>query len=256
MRSLTSTSTTEIYTTDTVLIVARTLPFYVAALLSTVVWGYISTKLRDIRRTMAAGFLFFTAGTVGLATLQLDSSTNSLIFAGLTGIGFGAPIVLINAGVQLTAPHDLIATATAVTLSTRGVGATVFTVFFSIAVNNRLAEKLPAFIAAAARKNGLPIQSIPAVIAAIASNDQDALAKIPGVTRSIIDAATLASKQAYADSVRVVYIIAAPFGVAAIIGCCFLSSVTQTMNYHVDAPVEALHAKHRGEREADTKITA
>lgn len=209
-------------------------------------WGYISTKLRTIRETLLAGFVLFTAGIVGLATLQPSSSTNSVVFAALTGIGFGAPIVLINAGVQLTAPHDLIATATAVTLSTRSVGATVFTTLFSVALNNRLDQKMPAYIAEAAAKVGLPPQSIPAFIAALAGNNQAALAKVPGVTGPIIDAGLVALKQAFADSVRVVYIIAAPIGAAACVGCLFLGSVAKTMNYHVDAPVEELHAKHKG----------
>ena len=216
-------------------------------------WGYVSTKLRTIRETLLAGFVFFTAGTVGLATLQPSSSTNSIIFAAVTGIGFGAPIVLINAGVQLAAPHHLIATATAVTFSTRSVGATIFTTLFGVALNNRLHEKSPAYIAEAAAKAGLPAHSIPAFIAALAGNDQAALAKVPGVTGTIIAAGLVALRQAFADSVRVVYIIAAPFGIAACMGCLFLGSVAKTMNYHVDAPVEELHAKQKGqERELST----
>jgi hypothetical protein len=54
----------------------------------------------------------------------------------------------------------------------------------------------------------------------------------------------LLEEQVYADGVRVVYIIAAPFGVLAWIACFFLGDLKETTNYHVDAPVEDLHAKH------------
>lgn len=228
-----------------VVIVAHLVPFYATALVSTVVWGYISTKLRSIRETMFAGFVIFTAGIAALATLQLDSSTNSVIFGGLAGIGFGAPIVLINAGVQLIAPHHLIATATAVTLATRAVGATIFTTFFSLAFSNGLTRKMPEYIARAATGLGLPVSSLPAFIAALLTSDQAALAKVPGATGPIVTAAITASKQAFLDSIRVVYIMAAPFGVVACIGSLFLGNVGKTMNYHVEAPVEELHAKHR-----------
>ena len=237
-RGLIMDRTTRLYASNTVLVVAREEPFFAAALLSTPVWGFVSTKLRTIRETLFAGFLIFTAGAVGLATLQPDSSTNSVVFAGLSGIGFGACIVLINAGVQLATPHQLIVTATAVTFSTRSVGAAVFTTIFSVALDNSFAKKMPAYVAAAATKAGLPAQSVPKFIAMLDSNDQAALARIPGVTRQVSHAGVLALKHAFADSTRIVYIIALSMGVVACGGCWFLGSLAATMDYHVDAPIE------------------
>ena len=67
---------------------------------------------------------------------------------------------------------------------------------------------------------------------------------VPGVSPTIVTAALAALKQAFADSVRLVYIIAIPFGVIACIACLFLGDMRETMNYCVDAPMEALHAKN------------
>jgi hypothetical protein len=109
--------TTSLFETDPFLEVARGQPFWVACGLSTVLYGYASTKLRTIRAPLFVGFFLFTAGLIGLTTIQPGDSTRAVVFAGLAGLGFGGPLVLIIAGVQLSTPHHLIATATALTVS-------------------------------------------------------------------------------------------------------------------------------------------
>ncbi len=213
-------------------------------MLTTVIWGYWSTRLRTIRAPLFVGFLLFTAGTIGLATIQPDGSLNSLIFAALAGMGFGAPLILIITGVQLSTPHHFIATATAVTTSSRAVAATVFTAIYAAAFSTRLANKLPGYVGAAAQGAGLPTTSLEVFIKALTSNNAEALGQVPGVSPPIIATAVVALKQAFADSVRVVYIIAIPFGTVACIACFFLGDMKATMNYRVDAPLEDLHAKH------------
>lgn len=190
------------------------------------------------------GFLLFTSGIVGIATIQPNNSINAIIFAGLAGLGMGGPLVLVVAGVQLSTPHHLIATATAVTTSSRAVSATVFTAIYGAALTTRLNNYIPSYIAGAALKAGLPESSLKAFIGALAGNDSAALPSIPGVTPTIIKAGIAALKQAYADGIRVVYIIAAPFGAVACLACFFLGDLKSVMNYSVDAPVEDLHAKH------------
>lgn len=196
---------------------------------------------------MFVGFLLLTAGIVGFATVQPSDSTSAIIFSGLAGMGFGGPLVLIIAGVQLSTPHHLIATATAVTTSARAVSATVFTAIYAAALNTRLAEYIPSYVAEAALGAGLPKSSLGAFIEALAGNDAAALPNIPGVTPAIIKTGVAALTQAFADGLRVVYIIAAPFGVLACIACFFLGDLKKTMSYHVDAPVEDLHAKRHHE---------
>lgn len=220
-------------------------------MLTTLIWGYLSTRFRTIREPLFAGFLIFTSGIIGLATIEPGDSTRSLIFAALAGIGFGAPLILIITGVQLSTPHHLIATATAVTTSARAVAATVFTAIYAAALTTRLDTNLPKDIGAAAIKAGLPAKSLPAFIGALAGDDAAALPKIPGVNPTIIGAGLVGLKHAFADSLRVVYIIAVPFGVLACIACLFLGDLRKTMNYHVDAPLEELHSKpHEQHHEA------
>lgn len=211
---------------------------------TTVLWGYWATRFRTIRAPLFAGFLVFTAGIIGLATVEPGQSINAIVMGGLAGIGFGAPLILIITGVQLSTPHHLIATATAVTTSSRAVAATVFTAIYAAAFSTRIGNKLPNYVAKAAIAAGLSPPNVPAFIKALTSQNDAALAAVPGVNPSIIGAAVVALTQAFADSVRVVYIIAVPFGVLACIACLFLGDMSKTMNYRVDAPVETLHAKH------------
>ena len=211
---------------------------------TTVLWGYWSAKFRTIRAPLFTGFLILTAGIVGLATVEPGQSTNAIVFGGLAGIGFGAPLILIITGVQLSTPHHLIATATAVTTSSRAIAATVFTAIYAAAFGTRIDKKLPSYVAKAAIGAGLAPPNVPAFIGALTTQDNAALGAIPGVNPTIIGAAVAALTQAFADSVRVVYIIAVPFGVLACIACLFLGNMSNTMNYKVDAPVEDLHAKH------------
>jgi hypothetical protein len=242
-------STSSLFETDPFLLAARSQTFWIACGLSTMVYGYVSTKLRTIRSPLFVAFLLFTGGMVGLATIQPGNSTSAIVFAGLSGLGMGGPLVLIIAGVQLSTPHHLIATATAVTTSSRAVSATTFTAIYGAALTTRLNKYIPSYIGAAAENAGLPQSSLEAFVGALAIGDSISLSSIPGVTPTIINAGVVALKQAYADGLRVVYTIAAPFGALACIACFFLGDLTSVMNYAVDAPVEDLHVKHhRGER--------
>lgn len=215
------------------------------------VYGFVSTKLKSIRSPLFVGFLIYTAGIVGLATVQPGQSTRAIIFAGLAGIGFGAPLILIVAGVQLSTPHHLIATATAATTSARAVAATSFTAIYSAALSTRLEKYIPSYVADAVLAAGLPPTSVGAFIKALVDHDSAAMATVPGVNPSIVSAGVGALKQSFADGLRVVFMIAAPFGALACLLCLALGDMRKTMNYHVDAPVEKLVAKREhGEEHA------
>ena len=210
----------------------------------------MSTRFRTIRPPLFAEFLLLTAGVVGLATIQPKDELNALAFAGLAGLGFGAPLILLIAAVQLSTPHHLIATATAATTCSRAVATAVFTAIFSAALNARLENYIQSYIAKAALQAGLPTTSVEEFVKKFAAGNTSALSRISGVDSAVIGAGVDALKQAYADGIRVVYIIAAPFGLLACICCLFLGDLRSAMNYAVDAPLEDLHSKRHGGQEA------
>ncbi|RSH79191.1 uncharacterized protein EHS24_001230 [Apiotrichum porosum] len=238
---------TTIFTTDPFISSLRQMPYWVAASVCTVIYGFWSSKRRTVRSPVIVGFALLTAGVAGLATVQPLQSTNAIIFSGLAGIGFAGPLILLIAAVQLSVPHHLIATATAVLTSSRAVAASVFTAIFGAAVSSEMPVKLPAYTAAAAIKAGLDPQYVSQFVGDMLGGDTSALQSIPGITLTIIEAGKAAVLQANADSFRYVFIIAAPFGAAACLISWFIGDLSDVMNYHVDAPVEELHAREKHE---------
>lgn len=184
-------------------------------------------------------------GLIGFATIQPGQSLNTLFFAAVSGFGFGAILSQVVACVQISAPHSLLATATSVAVVFRAVGSSMFTSVYSAAATNRLNVYIPSYVGKAAASAGLPVTSIPAFVKALASNQPEKLQAIPGVSPLIIANGVHALQQAYADGVRVVFIIAVPFGALSCILCFFLGDLRKIMSYHVDAPVEELHAKEK-----------
>lgn len=235
--------TASLYETRPVLQAVRGEAFWMASAVSTVVYGYWSQRWKTIRGPLFCGFLLFTAGTVGLATLTPKDSVRAEVFAALAGLGMGSPLVVAMTGVQLATPHKLIATASATTATARAVAATIFTAINSTVLNQRLNAYIPSYIAAAAISAGLPPTSLQAFIPALLSQSQALLAQVPGVSNEIIGAAAGALKTAYADGIRVVFIIAAPFGLLACIASLLLGDLSSKMTYIVEAPVEELHGR-------------
>ncbi|KAJ5585641.1 hypothetical protein N7450_005428 [Penicillium hetheringtonii] len=238
------TLTTELFTRDALLLAAREQPFWIAGGIGTVIYGYVSTRFRSIRAPLFIGFLFLTAGIVGLATIYPKDGLNALAFSGLAGLGFGSPLILLIAAVQLSTPHHLIATATAATTCSRAIASTIFTAVFAAAFKARVQRFIPDYVSHVVLEAGLPYTSVGDFVKAIAAGDESALSSVAGVDMGILSAGSNAAKQAFADSVRAVYIIAAPFGLLACICCFFLGDLRMAMNYTVDAPLEALHPRH------------
>ena len=242
-------STEALFTNDPLLLAARGQPFWIVGGIGTVIYGYFSTRYRSIRAPLLLGFFLLTAGIIGLATIQPAAELNALAFAGLAGLGFGSPLILLIAAVQLSTPHHLIATATAATTCSRAVATTVFTAIFSAAMNARLKRYIPEYISHAAVQAGLPASSLGAFVKDLTAGNTSGLSNVPGVNPEITIAGVDALKHAYADGVRVVYIIAAPFGILACVCCFFLGDLRSAMNYKVDAPLEDLrYENNRGQQ--------
>lgn len=248
-------STRALFETDTFILVVRELPFWITCLISCLLWAQLSTRFRMIREFLSMSILIWVGGLIGFATIQPGDNISSIAFAGLAGIGQGGLLIFIIAAVQLATPHHLIGTVSALTVTARSVAAAVFTAIYAAALSSRLKQKIPVYVANAAIKAGIPATSLEAFIGDIASNKFGDLQGLPGVSPVMIRAGVAALKQAYADSVRVVFIIAAPLGAFACILCLFLGNFKKTMNYRVDAPLEELAAKNGTEQhEKDPNI--
>ena len=238
------------YEPDPLLQAVRLLPGYAPAAFTTLLFGYVSSKFRTIRVPLAVGFLIWTGGLIGLACAKPGEGAVALGSIALVGIGLGGPLVLIIAAVQLTVQHKLMATATAVVVSSRSFGAAIFTAIYGAIVGNRIADKLPAYISRAALGAGLPPTVLGPFIGALTKHDDAALSAIPGVTPRVIGAGVAALQQAFADSVRVAFAIAAGLGFVAMLCSFLLGSFRDRMDFVVEAPIERLEVKSRRPAEA------
>ncbi|KZM23649.1 transmembrane transport [Ascochyta rabiei] len=235
--------TQALYESDPLKIVARGTPYWVAMVICTPIWAALSSYYRDVRWPMFGGFMIWTAGVVGFATLQPSTDFNAVAFAGLSGIGFASPVVMIMTGVQLSVPHSLIATATSVATSSRALTNSITTSIYTAIYKARLSSAIPARIPKAVIAAGLPVSSLPEFIQALTSNNPSALSAVAGATPSIIAIGAATYKQALADSIRLIFIISAVIGTLGTICVLLIDNMKQRMNGQIDAPVEKLHEK-------------
>lgn len=232
-----------VFEADVLKVTARVIIYYASAGVGTMIYGYMCVKLRSIREALMIGFASAFIGLIGMATVEPGQNAKPMVFAALGGLGTAAALSQGITGVQLASQHSHMSVATAVAVVSRSISTTVFTSIYTSVVTHKLTEHLPTYIARAAAVAGLPRASIPTFVAALIADNTEELANVSGVSPSIIAAGTLALKQAYTDALRYPFIIAAPFVFLSTIGCWWLGDIKQFMTYHVDAPVEALHAK-------------
>ena len=97
-------------------------------------------------------------------------------------------------------------------------------------VNARLLKYISSYVAEAAIQNGIPTALVPAF------GDNAALLQITGVATTIIISGVIALRQAFADGIRIVFIIAAASCAVAGAGVLLMQDLTDSMNYRVDVP--------------------
>lgn len=82
------------------------------------------TRTRDMKWPLVAGFSLFTVAIIMLSQAGPGPSGDNLVMGALAvaGVGFAAPLVLLNGVVQLSAPAEIMATVTAFVASMRALG--------------------------------------------------------------------------------------------------------------------------------------
>ena len=110
-------------------------------------------------------------------------------------------------------------------------------------VNARRLKYISSYVAEAAIQNGIPTALVPAF------GDNAALLQITGVATTIIISGVIALRQAFADGIRIVFIIAAASCAVAGAGVLLMQDLTDSMNYRVDVPskISRQNASYRPE---------
>jgi hypothetical protein len=116
-------------------------------------------------------------------------------------------------------------------------GSIGYSIYFNV-FGNKLANELPAQVSKFALGAGLPASSAIDFVGTFLTAPAN-VTGIHGVTPAIVAAATKGSQWAYAEALKKVWLVSIPFGVCAIIACCFLGNTSRFMTNRV-----AAHIKH------------
>jgi MFS family permease len=198
------------------------LPFgivFIASMAIAFIGGYFSSKAKQLRWPITTGYVLMLIAFICLATTTTSNLDGAFWgFAIILGLGLGLILTLVMTVAQLSTPPELLATASALIVSTRSLGGTVGLAINNAVFNDALSTEIPKKIAAATLPLGLPPQSLGVLIGAIAGNDQALLAHVPGITPQIIGAAVGALQSAYEVGFKNAWITSCAFTAVAVIG--------------------------------------
>lgn len=129
--------------------------------------------------------------------------------ATLTSFGIGAIIVPALTTALYACPDRYIGTTTALSLSSRFLGGSVGTTIYFNIFNEKIKTNLPNYVSKAAVGAGLPVSEAMSFVMALLGPGGAADAQsIQGVTPNVLQAAGLATRWAYADSLS--YVVSSP----------------------------------------------
>lgn len=111
-------------------------------------------------------------------------------------------------------------------------------------LTNRLTTTLPANVAPAALKAGLPTADLPALFAAIAAGTPTAMEAVPGINPSVIAAVGDAIKVAYSQAFKTVYLTSIAFGGLAVIAALFITSIDGLLTDFVARKIRGVETTH------------
>lgn len=181
-----------------------------AATVSSVVVGLYSTWRKDLRWPMTAGCLSLVLFNTLMATIT-TSTTQSVfwVYPIFAGIGVGSLVSTTTTCAQLSTPPSLIATASAIIVSARSLGAAVGVAVNNAIFNGALSDNVPKRVADAVLPLGFPASGLESLIPALMSGDADVALGVSGATPSIVSAGLLGLKKAYVVAFRSAWIAAA-----------------------------------------------
>ncbi|KAJ9646693.1 hypothetical protein H2204_000385 [Knufia peltigerae] len=162
----------------------------------------------------------------GGALIGVTPDTPSMVVAVGTIGGFGVGGILVPAATvaMIVVPDSLLATTAALSLSIRTLGGSIgYTIYLAI-FTNKIKTNLPAIVSQYVINAGLPVKDLEAFVTIFLTSPTN-IADAPGYSKEIALAATMGSRWAYAESLKWVWVTSIPFGVLAMLACCFVPSI-------------------------------
>jgi hypothetical protein len=182
-------------------------------------------------QTVIAACLSFAFVSSLSSISQGDSGHSAFIALGVlacVSIGFVDNITF--PGVTLVIEPQDIGLATGVLGSIRAAGGAIAQALYVSVLDNKIAAYLPANVAPAAVKAGLPESSLPQLFAGITAGNFSA---VPGISPSIIEVVGQAVTDSYIHSFKIVFYVTIPFSVILITAACFVPNMEKFLGNNV-----------------------
>ncbi|KAL9077902.1 MAG: hypothetical protein Q9157_003169 [Trypethelium eluteriae] len=192
----------------------------------------------DMSDSIAAPRTLMWDSSICYTTINPNLNHAQIGYNVITALGQSAPLTLIVALVQFTAPHAYLSTATGLAFSARAIGGAFGSAVLDAIINGNIASNYQAKVSRAALSSGLPASSLPALFKALAAGSPEAVQAVPEINPGIIDAVENASHWAYARAYNLAWASVIPFVVIALVCVACLKGVKELMTDHVEATVE------------------
>lgn len=223
----------------------------VCAILGSLTAAVILRFFKEVRWIIAAVLGILLLGG-GLMMLQRPGISFVAWFfpTALMGLSVGSEAALLTIIAGITSPNETIATAVCISTAAGFLGGAIATTMYGQIFNSTSRVLLPRAVSEAALDAGLPASSLSDFVAAFSSGSGEALAAVPGATQAVLQAVTRASKSAYAESFRYIWVTLIAFCVVSIVGCRLFTSTTDYFTDEIAAPV--VERGKRGALESET----
>ncbi|KAF1812828.1 MFS general substrate transporter [Eremomyces bilateralis CBS 781.70] len=184
------------------------------------------------------GVFLKVVGPAGLTTLTPDTLSRALGLTFLSGCGTGWVSVSLIVCIQLACDDHNIGLASMLIGSFRAAGGTVALAIYSTVLSNKVRQVIGKHIGGAVIPMGVKREDLARFITAISAGDIKTALTIPGANVEVLLAAKEASKWAYAEGFKALYITALSFAAFAFVVTLFTKDVSKNMTSHVAVRLE------------------
>ncbi|KAH7383432.1 major facilitator superfamily domain-containing protein [Cadophora sp. MPI-SDFR-AT-0126] len=228
-----------LFTSDALLTGVWGLPFNMGTVVGGIIGGIWFAITKEAKPIIIFTFAFLILGNCLMLIVKPHVQFAAWFFpSGIMGVAVGIQTTVLLVAVTLCTPDHLIAAATSLSQSVRGLGGSIGVVIFSQIFTSKVKVLVPGEIAKRTIEAGLPISSVESLVGAIMLNNPVLTEHVPGITPQILSAAREALRDGYSNSFKYVWYSLIPFAVASIGLSFLLRSTKAQMTNTVAASIE------------------
>ena len=195
--------------------------------------GWVFIRVGHARWVLTTTVFLLSVVSGAQAIVTPTSNIASTILTALIGGLVAAATVITTTMIQLGVPHEFIGVATGLAITMRSVGGSVATTIYSTVLSSRFKSYLVTDAAGPLAAAGVNPESVGPIIAALLSGSaHDPV--LAGLSPEVLGLAAQGIKEAFAHSLRIVYLVSIAFGVIGTICVSFSKNVDHLMTKKIE----------------------